>query len=459
MKKYLAIVYKEILQLVRDWPGLIILFLMPAIMLIVITLSQEKVLTGRESGMSIVLVKEDSSIFGSLIEKKIRESSTLDLSLGSSAIQAEDDVFEGKAQVAVIIPQGAANEIMALAHNKTFGSGDSTVSSEGPVSIRILYDPAIMRIYKEMLVSSLQMIIESTAFEIYSEENARVVKSDIDAQFKAYREKLISFDLDKRIPDFPNKQQVIQAIQSGYSGESETGTEVKIPVNFMQSRQIIAVSEEVAGKESLYAQPNLVNNNIPAFILFAMFFIVLPLAGSIINEKQQGTRDRLMALPMNTRTFVTGKISVYLVVCFLQFLLMVIIGRFLFPAISSIPPVSLHVNFPALVLIVLASGFAAVGFGFLIGSVTLTYGQAAPLGSVLVVILAVLGGIFTPAYMMPDMIRDISVISPLRWGTDAFFSIFARQAGIKSILQQFFALILFFMVSMLVAIKAYNKRR
>jgi ABC-2 type transport system permease protein len=175
-----------------------------------------------------------------------------------------------------------------------------------------------------------------------------------------------------------------------------------------------------------------------------MFFIVIPLAGSILNEKQQGTRDRLMTLPVNWVMLFSGKITVYLVVCILQFIMMVLIGRYLIPLICTLPPLSLEVNFTALTAIAIASGLAATGFGLLIGSFSSTFQQAAPIGAVLVVILAVLGGIFVPNYMMPDLISKISFISPLRWGADAFYSVFARNAGIDMVFGQFMSLLVFF---------------
>jgi ABC-type multidrug transport system permease subunit len=76
---------------------------------------------------------------------------------------------------------------------------------------------------------------------------------------------------------------------------------------------------------------------------------------------------------------------------------------------------------------------------------------------VLVVILAILGGIFVPDYMMPDLISKISFISPLRWGTDAFFSIFARKAGLDMVLPQFLSLIVFFVISLILSVKAIRK--
>jgi len=150
---------------------------------------------------------------------------------------------------------------------------------------------------------------------------------------------------------------------------------------------------------------------------------------------------------------------VYLAVCILQFILMIAIGRYFLPLVSNLPALSLDVNIVALIAITIASSLAAIGFGLLIGTVTSTYGQAAPLGSVLVVILAILGGIFVPSYMMPGVIRQISIISPLHWGTDAFFSIFARGAGIEIVWPQLFSLLIFFGISLTIAVIVFTKRK
>jgi ABC-2 type transport system permease protein len=64
-----------------------------------------------------------------------------------------------------------------------------------------------------------------------------------------------------------------------------------------------------------------------------------------------------------------------------------------------------------------------------------------------------------PNYMMPDAIRTISIISPLHWGTDAFFSIFARDAGISTVWPQLLSLLGFFGGSLIVVVYVFTKRK
>jgi ABC-2 type transport system permease protein len=77
----------------------------------------------------------------------------------------------------------------------------------------------------------------------------------------------------------------------------------------------------------------------------------------------------------------------------------------------------------------------------------------------MVVILAILGGIFVPTYMMPEVLRKISMVSPLRWGTDAFLGVFARNEGIARIWPELLLLIGFFCISLVLSVKILNSRK
>jgi ABC-2 type transport system permease protein len=460
LKRYVAILKKEFLQVFRDLPGLILLFLMPAAMLIIITITQENQIIGTDSGMKILLVNSDSAALGNTIENELKTNEHFSCSIFESEKDAEKAVNEGQYQILLMVPPGATAKLQELARqhaSDTAKTGNRDIPKLSGVTI--LYDPAVMKIYTEMLVSSLKMIIESTAIKVYIESYTGALKTSISDQMDAYRHELATTDFEKELPDFPGRQQVISSIRAGILNQTRKPLNINLPGNYSGAERLVTISIGTAGDQAQIRRFNLMNNNVPAFILFAMFFIVVPLAGSIINEKLLGTKDRLMTLPVTQLAFFSGKITVFLAVCILQFILMIGIGRYFLPLISHLPPLTLNVNILALIVVAIASSLAAIGFGLLIGTVTSTFGQAAPLGSVLVVILAVLGGIFVPSYMMPDTIRTISIISPLHWGTDAFFSIFARGAGIGTVWPQLLSLLGFFGISLIIAVRAFTKRK
>lgn len=408
MGKYLAIVKKEFLQVARDLPGLGLLFLMPALLLVLITLTQEKVMTGMDISSEVLLVNSDQSFFGNSIEESMDLEPKINLRVIESFKEAEEMVYSGKYQVLVVIPDSSTEKLEKLARKQAINMGvtDSVVINK-LTGVQLLYDPAMMKLYKDIMGYSLQRIIESSAIDFYLDALQEALQTNIASQF---------------------------------------------------DQNLVSINEGIAGGSEFRLEYNIVNNNVPALILFAMFFIVIPLASSIMHEKQQGTRDRIMTLPINWATLLLGKITIYLVVCLLQFFLMIAIGIYLIPSITDLPALSLDVNLLALFAITLASGLAAVGFGLLIGSLSATFMQAAPIGAVLVVILAILGGIFVPNYMMPEMVSKISFISPMRWGSDAFYSIFARNAGPGMILRHFFLLLIFFIVSLVISYNSISKR-
>lgn len=408
MGKYLAIVKKEFLQVVRDLPGLGLLFLMPALLLVLITLTQEKVMTGMDISSEVLLVNSDQSFFGNSIEESMDLEPKINLKVIESFEEAEEMVYSGKYQVLVVIPDSSTEKLEELAWKQAFNMGVTDSAGINKLTgVQLLYDPAMMKLYKDIMGYSLQMIIESSAIDFYLDAIQEALQTNIASQF---------------------------------------------------DQNLVSISEGIAGGSEFLLEYNIVNNNVPAFILFAMFFIVIPLASSILHEKQQGTRDRIMTLPINWNTLLLGKITIYLVVCLVQFILMITIGKYLIPRVCDLPALSLEVNLLALLAITFASGLAAVGFGLLIGSLSATFMQAAPIGAVLVVILAILGGIFVPNYMMPEMVSKISFISPMRWGADAFYSIFARKAGLSMILRHFSLLLIFFIVSLVISYYSISKR-
>ena len=100
---------------------------------------------------------------------------------------------------------------------------------------------------------------------------------------------------------------------------------------------------------------------------------------------------------------------------------------------------------------IMATGLAATAFGLALGSIFNTPEQAAAFGSVSVIILAALGGIWVPVFVMPSIMQTISTFSPLNWGLEGFYTIFLRGGGIIAILPQVALLLAFCLVCMIVA--------
>ena len=195
----------------------------------------------------------------------------------------------------------------------------------------------------------------------------------------------------------------------------------------------------------------------PAATLFAIFFIIVPLSLNLVKEKSQGTFVRLRTNPVSYATVLGGKTIVFLGVCLIQFVLMLLIGVYFFPVIG-LPTLDVSGKIVLLLTVTLFAGLAAIGLGLLIGTIAKTQEQSAPFGATFVVILAALGGVWIPVFLMPNFMQVISKLSPMNWGLNAFYDVFLRNVGFQEILPELGLLFLFFMITTIISI-AYNNKK
>ena len=101
----------------------------------------------------------------------------------------------------------------------------------------------------------------------------------------------------------------------------------------------------------------------------------------------------------------------------------------------------LHWGDPLAVLVlVLAAVFGAVGWGMLITALAKTPGQVAAIGSAVMLTFGILGGTFINTDNMPAWFQTVSKITPNAWGLDGFTTL-ALGGGLADILTPIIALL------------------
>ncbi len=459
MKKFLAILKKDTLLMIRDWPGMAILFIMPAVLLIIITFTQESAIPSKRSGLRIGLADSDSAEFGRMLMNDLGNSGYFNFTAYGTPEEARSAVLNGECQMAVIVPDSATEKLYDLldikSENSSFAAAEDREKLTGVI---FMYDPAIQKVFKDAVQMPVTSLIQLTAVKVlttkYTEEvNERVMENSSETISE-----LSKGDFFSGIPDFPYKQAVINKFREELKKKGKELKKIELPFSPSFNSSLVEVKDVPARLKSQDFRPGVLQNNIPAFTLFAMFFIVIPLAGSIISEKNHGTFDRIKTMPVSYYQVVSAKVAVFLAICTLQFIFLLFIGKYIMPLMGEQTTLDLKVNIPALLAAIASSSLAAIGFGIMVGTFSKTHGQAATFGSVMVVIMALLGGIFVPVHMLPETLKTISYISPLRWGTDAFLGVFAKYQGIGGILPEFALLTGFFMISIFLAIRIFKKQ-
>jgi ABC-2 type transport system permease protein len=195
-----------------------------------------------------------------------------------------------------------------------------------------------------------------------------------------------------------------------------------------------------------------VQQSVPAWLVFAMFFVALPVSTLVLGERQQGTLDRLRSLGVPPAMLVLGKLVPFYLVHMLQVAAMLAVGRFVVPWVGG-DALSLAVNPFALVVVATATSVAALGLALLVASLARTAEQATIAAGGANIILGALGGIMVPKQVMPATMQAITQLSPMGWGLDAFVDVFARQANAIEVAPACGALVLFGVVALALGVR------
>ena len=203
--------------------------------------------------------------------------------------------------------------------------------------------------------------------------------------------------------------------------------------------------------------PTSVQQSVPAWLIFSMFFVVIPLSTTLVTERQQGTLLRLRSMDFSINLFLLAKLVPYLLINQIQLILMLMVGRYLIPLFGG-EYLIIGDEYLAIALMSFSVGFSAVGFALLVAVVVKTTEQATSIGGVSNILLAAIGGIMVPKFIMPEYLQDFTNISPMAWGLEGFLDIFLRSSGVNGVLTESGALILFGLVSLIVAFTIFHRQ-
>ncbi|MBC6999309.1 ABC transporter permease [Cytophaga sp. FL35] len=419
MHKLWASATKEFLLLTRDFGGLAILFLMPLLLVITITTIQDGTFkTLKESKIPILLVDKDKGSVSEQIRENMAAAQQFEIVPQENERKAQQLVQNGDYQLAIVIPENLSSALNRKVLENVegilskFNGNDAEAiqtSANSKKEVKLYFDPATQLSFRNSIKSGI---------------NQMVSKIETESIYKAFQEELT---------DDPTEE-------------------------IFDTQPFITFSEIAPGDvPDKSAIPNSTQHNIPAWTLFAIFFIILPLSINMVNEKNLGTFVRLRTNPVSYGTVLGGKTIVFLTVALIQFALMLLVGVFLFP-ILGLPELSVAGKLPMLFFVAFFAGLAAVGLGLLLGTVAKSQEQSAPFGATFVVILAALGGVWVPVFAMPKFMQALSNVSPMNWGLSAFYDVFLRNVGILELLPEIALLFLFFLITTGIAI-FYNERQ
>jgi len=422
--KIWATIQKDLKILLRDKVGLSLMFGMPVLLVIVVTSIQNKSfdLFGKTK-ISLLVCNQDGGPLSISFIKALHGAglfNLIDISKDESIEKFKEDIRSAGAVVGTVIPANFSRQIASKAKIvsgkalHSFGlEADSAAAEQDSLSSLILY-------FAPVVQSSLRLSVQGALRSAAQIVETRQVLNNIYFSIN-----------EKPIPDSLENQM----LSSGLS-----------------------IREVPLSKSGDMTVLNATQHNVPAWTIFAMFFVVMSLGGSIVREKLSGSFIRLRTLPTHYGVAILSKQITYLAVTVLQTAVIFGIGVWLFPRIG-LPGLSLPKDFFGLVLVTLVCGWCAVSYAVCVGVFARTQEQGNGFGAVSVVILSILGGIMVPSFVMPDSFRTVMAISPLHWCLEAYYGLFLEGGKLRDILPNILSLLAVILILQLIAFAGLKRKK
>ena len=398
MYKLRATILKDILILTRDRVGLVFMFAMPIILAIVITATQNSTFElVNKNKVPLLLCNKDNGEPGKQLVSAIEKVGMFEVkkvSADQTEKQISDRMHAKDALIAIIIPADFSVKVESKAKATASKALNNFGLQTDPIKpntdtlqpISLLYHPVLQQSFRQ----SIQGALRSTLQMVQTKQVLKFMYFEVN---------------EKQLPDTMENEFI----------KNEIGI-YEIPISMDGSKTI----------------PNATQHNIPAWTIFAMFFVVISLGSSVVREKLNGSFVRLKTLPTNYLLSLISKQLTYLAVTLLQAAVIFALGMYLFPVLG-LPKLNLPSDLLGLFIVSLICGCCAVSFAVCVGVYAQTQEQANGIGAVSVVMLAAIGGLLVPSFAMPESFQTVIKLSPLHWCLEAYYGLFLEGGKLKDI--------------------------
>src|SRR6185503_2234524 len=397
MFKLTATIRKDLRILLRDKVGIALMFIMPVILVLVVTSIQSSTFQLiNKNKLPVLICNRDTGQAGRQLITTINKIGLFKVSEIKN-VQTEqamaDAMHRNDAMLGVVIPANFSVKVSAKSKSiagkalTSFGLQGDTLKQAGDVDpLTVYYNPVL----QESLRLSVEGGLRSALQLVESRETLRSLYFSI------------------------NEKQLPQNLE-----------------NEMLNNKT-AINEVPVSKESIHHTPNATQHNVPAWTIFAMFFVVMSLGGSVM---------RLKTLPTSFMVGLLSKQLTYLCVTILQAAVIFSIGIWLFP-FFGLAALNLPSDFIALAVVTIATGWCAVSYAMCVAVFSKTHEQSNGFGAISIVILSSIGGLMVPSFAMQGFLRSVANLSPMHWCLQAYYSLFLEGGGLKDVINNIIPLVI-----------------
>lgn len=401
IRQIIAVTLKELKVLWRDREAFALLFIMPVFFIVVMSFALEGVFESGRNGrpLEVLIINEDrGGLAGEVVEdlRKMERLQIIDAVANQPVTLAEAEDLISKEAYA-----------LALRFKRTFSgqirSGIQAIKPED-AEVALIFDPTMNMQIVSSLKGTIQGVIQRRALLV---RLPRLIGQGFEqAGTQGHPE--LGYIVENAKTDLEN----IFSKMGPEILEHATVQLETIPLSAFKTDR----------------RPSATEQNVPGYTIFGVFFIVLTLATGFLQEKSDGTFQRILTAPLLKTALIVGKLLPYYLVNLIQIVLMFAIGVAFFDLRLG--------NTPALILVSLAVSAAANGLGLLVASVGRTEAQVNGLSVLLAITLSALGGMMVPVFVMPNFMKTLALFTPHAWALSGYHDVIIRGLGIRGVLPE-----------------------
>jgi ABC-2 type transport system permease protein len=193
-------------------------------------------------------------------------------------------------------------------------------------------------------------------------------------------------------------------------------------------------------------------NMVPALMgTLTMLQTLLLTAMSVAREREEGTFDQLLVTPLRPSEIMIGKALPSMLVGLVQATGILLVAQLWFRIPFAGSFVTLYTGLALFLL-------AGVGIGLLVSSVVATMQQAMLFSFVILMPCTLLSGLTTPIHNMPQVLRIVTLVNPLRYAIDIAHRVYLEGATLVELVPQLGPLALISGITLPTAAYFFRKR-
>jgi len=404
VNQVLALTRKDLKIFFKDSGAVVFIFLQPFMFIVVMSFATAGLFNSGDRPIQILAVNQDAGTQAASILKQLGELKgfSIETTSGGQPLTrqaAEKLIVDGQRGMALVFPA----DFSAALEQAPGASNPQTTS------LLFIVDPATPSQAVEPVAGTLQGLLEQATVTASTPRGIDLLFAQIAPNAPASQRDAF-------------KSQAEQAMMGG--GQPAATIERTAPAGMTVKKS-----------------PDSFQQNVPGYTIYGLFWIVSLLAGSVLEEKRDGTFRRLLVAPMSRAVMLAGKMLPYYLINLLQIVIMLGASHFLFGLDLGSSPA-------ALIAVSLAAAASATGLGVLVSALAKTEAQVGGLTTMLLLTLSALGGCFIPRFTMPNWLKTLGLITPHAWALDAYQDLLVRGYGLVAVLPKIgmlaaFALVFF----------------